>query len=102
MFRALAALGATFVTFAAGASAVAQSTPFFVAVPATPPSRTTPMTRETIWHSSGVAYVTQRQPERAAILCELVVRSAGPLTSFTVGGQPFDADRLARCNAAAR
>ena len=84
------------------APAAAQSGPFYVATPETPPARTTLMTRETIWHVSGASYVTARQPERAAILCELVARSAGRLSSFTVGGQAFDTDKLARCNAAVR
>ena len=82
--------------------ALAQSGPFYVATPETPPARTTLMTRETVWHVSGISYVTARQPERPAILCELVARTAGRLTSFTVAGQAFDADKLARCNAAVR
>ena len=101
MFRVFAALAATFVTSAALPSA-AQSGTFYVAIPEAPPARATLLTRETIWRASGPAYVTGRQPERAAILCELLARSVGRLASFTAGGEAFDAERLARCNARAR
>ena len=43
-----------------------------------------------------------KAPEREAILCQLVARDAGKLSAFSAGGQAFDADALAKCNAHAK
>ncbi len=34
--------------------------------------------------------------------CTAIVRKLGPVTSFNAGGRDFDADEIAKCNAAAQ
>lgn len=103
--RQLLTLAAALVvgaTMIGGTAAHAQSGAYYVAVPAAQPTRTSMMTRETPWALKGNAYVAARAPERDAVLCDAVARSAGALTSFTVGGKAYDADQLAKCNAKAK
>ena len=75
---------------------------YYVAVPAVQPTRASMMTRATPWALRSNAYVAARAPERDAILCEMVAKNTGALTSFTAGGKAFDADALAKCNAHAK
>ena len=86
----------------AGTAHAQTSAGYYVAVPAAQPTRATLVTRETPWKLNGNAYVAARAPERDTTLCDAVARSAGQLSSFTVGGKAYDADQLARCNAHAR
>ena len=95
----------TFAAALAGTTTAAHAqTPggYYVAVPAAPPAKPTLMTRATPWSLQGDAYIAARAPERDAVLCQLVARSAGQLSSFTVGGQAYDAVQLAKCNARAK
>ena len=104
--RQLVTLAAALVvggTMIGGTTAHAQTAGgYYVAVPAGQPAKQTLVTRETLWKLRGNAYVAARAPERDTFLCSAVVRDAGALSSFTVGGQAFDADQLAKCNAKAR
>ena len=88
----------------AGTAAIAAPAPadVYVAVPAAPSTKTGFITRSTAWRLQGQAFVAGHAPERPAILCELVVRQVGAVSSFTVAGKPYDADQLAKCNAKAR
>ena len=83
-------------------TAHAQSGAYYVAVPAAQPSRPELMTRATPWTLRGTAYVAARAPERDAVLCDLVARNTGALSSFTVAGKAYGADQLAKCNAHAK
>ena len=58
--------------------------------------------RSTAWRLQNGTFVAAQAPERPAVLCELVVRQVGELTSFTVGGKAYDTDQLAKCNAKAK
>lgn len=103
--RQLLTLGAALVvggTMIGATTANAQTPGYYTAVPAQAPTRATLVTRETPWTLRGNAYVAARAPERDATLCAAVARSAGQLSSFTVAGKAYDADRLAKCNANAR
>ena len=95
---ALAALGLLALPAAAGA----QVGGYYVAVPAAVPTKASVMTHATSWSLKNGAYVAQRAPERDAVLCELVARNVGTLSSFTAGGNAYDADALAKCNAKAK
>ena len=95
---AAALVGTTIVA----TTAHAQSSAYYVAVPAAQPTRPALMTRATPWTLQGPAYVAARAPERDAVLCDLVARNTGALASFTVAGKPYDAAALAKCNAHAK
>lgn len=104
-FRQFVTLAAALVvggTLVGATTAHAQAPGYYVAVPAAAPAKQTLVTRETLWKLHGDRYVAARAPEREAFLCSAVVRNAGALTSFTAGGQAFDADQLANCNAKAK
>jgi hypothetical protein len=75
---------------------------YYVAQPAAQPAKTRLMTRSTPWSLQGDRYVAARAPERDGVLCKLVVKQAGALTAFTVGGKAYDAEQLAKCNAYAK
>ena len=95
---ALAALA--LLTLPVGATA--QVGGYYVAVPAATPTKPGLMTHATYWSLKNGAYVAARASERDTVLCELVARSVGTLSSFTAGGNAYDADALAKCNAKAK
>lgn len=72
---------------------------FYVAVPASPVSKTSLITRNTAWSLRGGSFVAAQAPERAQVLCQLVADRVGGLSSFAVKGEAYDADQLAKCNA---
>ena len=96
---AAALVGATMV---GATTAHAQTAGYYVAVPVEQQAKDSLVTRETLWKLRGNAYVAARAPERDTYLCSAVVHTTGALSSFTVGGQAFDADQLAKCNAKAK
>lgn len=100
-FVAAALVGTTTI---AGTAHAQGQTPsgYYVATPAAAPAKTTLVTNSTPWQRQGNAYVAARAPERDAVLCDLVARSTGALSAFTVAGRAYDADALAKCNAHAR
>ncbi len=48
------------------------------------------MTHATYWSLRNGAHVAPRAAERDMVLCQLVVRSVGSLSSFTAGGNAYD------------
>ena len=98
-FAAAALIGGTVIAGTAHAQAPAG---YYVAVPAATPAKSTVVTNSTAWQRQGNAYVAARAPERDAVLCDLVARNAGALSSFTVAGRAYDADALAKCNVHAK
>ncbi|MCU6455947.1 hypothetical protein LPN01_17860 [Sphingomonas sp. A2-49] len=94
------ALAAAILT--GGAATAAPGADVYAAVPAAPTAKTNFITRSTAWRLQNGTFVAGQAPERPAVLCELVVRQVGALTSFTVAGKAYDADQLARCNAKAK
>lgn len=102
--RILSVAGALAVSAAllsAAGAAEAQSA-HYVAVPAAAPAKERVITRSTPWALRNGAYLAARAPERALVLCQLLARDVGPMQSFTAGGQPLEADDLAKCNARAK
>ncbi|GAA0657705.1 hypothetical protein FHT00_002231 [Sphingomonas insulae] len=85
-----------------GTAASAAAGDVYVAVPAAPTTKTGFITRSTAWRLQNDAFVAGQAPERPAVLCELVVRQIGSLSSFSVGGKAYDAEQLAKCNAKAK
>lgn len=74
----------------------------YVAVPTAPSAKASFITRSTVWRAREGGFVAGQAPERPAVLCELVAREVGTLSSFTVGGTAYDAEQLAKCNAKAK
>lgn len=75
---------------------------YYVATPVAAPAKPRLMTRMTPWTLRGPAYVAAKSPERPGILCELVAREAGTLSSFVANGTPLAEDALAKCNTHAK
>ena len=70
--------------------------------PFTAPTKTSLITRSTAWSLRDGVYVANKAPERDGVLCELVVKNVGKLSSFTVAGKAYDAPALDKCNAKAK
>lgn len=90
---ALALLGAV--------PAVAQGGAFFTATPSEAPKKASVITRSTLWKCTDGVCSAKKSADRPQVMCELVVQRVGTLTAFTAGGEAFDADQLAKCNARA-
>ncbi|MES2098096.1 MAG: hypothetical protein V4459_15195 [Pseudomonadota bacterium] len=104
MSRLIAFTGALVIsTLMVGTAATAQpqGPGYYAATPVEAPSKTSVITRETLWKFRDGAFTASKQPERDLILCQLVAQRVGKLASFTAGGQALDADSLAKCNAKA-
>ena len=77
----------------------AQAGGYYVATPAAPVTKTSLVTRSTAWSLRGGSFVAAQAPERPQILCQLVADRIGGLSGFSVKGEAYDADQLAKCNA---
>ena len=80
----------------------AQPTGYYTATPVAQPSKTSLLTRETMWKWRDGAYVANKSSERDVVLCSLVAQRAGKLSAFTVAGAPLAAETLDKCNARAK
>jgi len=102
MFRALssAILASAALLASAGVSAQAPAG-YYVATASTTPTKARLMTRDTPWQVRDGVLVAARSNDRESILCPLLAREVGALTSFTVGGKAYDAEALDKCNAKA-
>ena len=104
MFRTLSFVAASAASLLVAVAPVAAQAPrgYYVATPATAPGSSNLVTRTTVWKCADGVCAAPKAPQRDTIMCELVVREVGQLTSFTVDGTTFDADSLAKCNTRAR
>ena len=104
MNRMIAVAAAAAATLAlAPVSGFAQtSRGYYSATPVTAPAKTSLVTRTTVWKCGEGTCVASKSTSRDAIMCELVAREVGTLSSFSAGGTAFDADALAKCNARAK
>lgn len=95
----------TVIALAMAGSTVAFAQPqgpgYYTATPVEAPTKTSLITRDTVWKFRDGAFAAAKAPERDIVLCQLVAQRVGKLTSFTVGGQALDADTLSKCNAKA-
>ena len=88
--------------------AVAGTTPavaqagYYTATPKAELTKTSLVTRSTMWKCAAGTCTAPRAGERDAVLCELVVQRVGALSSFTVAGTAFGDEALAKCNARAK
>lgn len=86
----------------AALTAQAQAPAYYTAMPLTKVEKTRLITRSTLWAQHNGVFVAARAPERDAVLCQLVSREVGGLSSFSVGGKAYDPAQLDRCNGKAR
>jgi hypothetical protein len=102
MLRSIASAIIASAALLAATGAPAQTVRgYYVATPAAAPAKTQLMTRATPWRLQGASFVAAQAPERDLVLCQLVAKDVGELSSFSAGGKAFDADQLGKCNAKA-
>lgn len=101
MIRQFVLAAAVLVSASATASA-AETGIYYAATPAATPGQTTLIANGMVWKWNAPAYVATRSGQRPGIVCATVAERAGKLAAFSAGGQAFDADALAKCNARAR
>lgn len=96
-----AALGWTALTFGATltpAPAQAAQGPFYQAELATPAGESVVVAGDIAWRCADTACTADRGTSRPAIVCERLVKKAGPVTAFIADGKALDEAKLARCN----
>ena len=102
-----------FLAVAAAAAATLALTPaagfaqggtrgYYSATPTAAPTKTSMITRSTVWKCGDGVCVASKADARDNIVCELVVREVGALAAFRANGTEFDSAALAKCNAKAR
>jgi len=101
-YAVAAAAAATLALTPAAGYAQGAARGYYAATPAAAPSKTSMVTRSTIWKCGDGVCVAAKANARDNIMCELVAREVGTLTAFRANGSDFDADALAKCNAKAR
>ncbi len=62
----------------------------------------TVVVNETLWKVSGEALVAKSATTRPAIACAQAARKIGKVESFSVNGEEFTAEQLAKCNEKAK
>jgi hypothetical protein len=100
--RIFTAIAVTTMFGSTVALAQPQGPGYYTATPVEAPTKTSLITRDTVWKFHDGAFNAAKAPERDIVLCQLVAQRVGKLTSFTVGGQALDADTLAKCNSKAQ
>lgn len=95
--RALAPIFAA-ALFAAPALAQTNAAPFYRAELAAPATAPRAIAGGVIWQCSGTTCTAAKGNSRPLVMCARLAREAGPITSFTAGGEALAAEQLARCN----
>ena len=101
-FLTVAAAAAAALALAPTAGMAQTARGYYAATPATAPAKASLVTRSTVWKCTGGTCTAAKATSRDAIVCELVAREVGQLTTFRANGTEFDADALAKCNTKAR
>ena len=102
-----------FLAVAAAAAATLALTPatgfaqgsargYYAATPTAAPSKTSLVTRSTVWKCGEGTCIAAKANARDNIVCELVAKEVGTLTAFRANGADFNAEALAACNAKAK
>ena len=94
-YAATLAASALFVASAASAG-------FYDAKPVSAPAKASAITGGVMWKCADGLCTAPASTTRAPIVCELVVKRFGALTSFAADGKAFDEAALAKCNARAK
>lgn len=99
---AAALLGAAMLSSPTASLAQEPTPGYYVAIPVAQPTKTSVITSNLLWKWRDTAFTANKAPARDNIVCQMIVQRTGPLSAFTAGGQAFDADALAKCNARAK
>jgi hypothetical protein len=83
-------------------AASAQGGGYYNATPVTAPAKPNVITNGMMWKCGDTACTAAKGSARDTIVCELVVKRVGQLSTFTANGAAFDADALAKCNSRAK
>ena len=102
MIRPITIAAAATSLFLFAGAANAQAPRGYHATPVTAPAKAVLLTRETVWKCGNGVCSAGKAAQRDKVLCELVVREVGPLSSFIANGAAFDAPALAKGNTKAR
>lgn len=101
VLKLLSAVAVTTMFGSTVALAQPQGPGYYAATPVEAPSKTSLITRDTVWKFRDGAFTAAKAPEREMVLCQLVAQRVGKLQSFSVAGTAFDDASLAACNAKA-
>jgi hypothetical protein len=104
MFRfvSLAIALATSTLFVSATAASAQGGAYYNATPVAAPAKPSIITNGMMWKCGETGCSAAKGTARDTIVCELVAKRVGALSTFTANGAAFDADALAKCNARAK
>jgi hypothetical protein len=80
----------------------ALSVSHYHAQPVVSPSATKIVLRDTLWKCSDAGCIGTRSSSRPAIVCAVLVREVGRLSSFAEQGRALSAEELEKCNARAK
>ncbi len=80
-------------------AATAASGAYYRAELASPAPQARFVARDVVWACKDASCIAGQGTSRPLIMCSALVKTAGPVTSFTAGGKALEADELARCNA---
>lgn len=94
-FAATLAASTLFVVSAASAG-------FYDAKPVAAPAKASSITGGVMWKCADGVCTAPSSSTRAPIVCELVAKRYGALTSFSADGKAFDEAALAKCNSRAK
>lgn len=96
-----AALATSVMLLSATAGHAQPGGGYYSATPVAAPSKTSVITSGTLWKCVDGVCGAKKSTQRDPIMCQMVAKRVGTLSAFAVGGTPFDADALAKCNAVA-
>lgn len=99
--KIVATLAAAAFALTGAVPALAQAS-YYSATPKAEFTKSSVVTRSTMWKCAAGTCTAPRAGERDAVLCELVVQRVGALASFSAGGTAFGDEALTKCNARAR
>ncbi|MFM9828344.1 MAG: CC_3452 family protein [Sphingomonas sp.] len=85
-----------------GASAHAQTGPYYSATPVAAPTKASVITAGNLWKCAGGVCSARESTQRDIIMCQMIAQRVGALSAFAVKGAAFDEAALAKCNASAR
>lgn len=97
----LATCSASLLTLSA-VPAVAQATGYYSATPTAKPTKSSLISRGTVWKCANGVCSAPKTADRPGTVCELVVQRVGALSAFTANGIAFDEAALTKCNARAK
>lgn len=98
MTRILSTAAALASSMLLASAAFAQTGAYYAATPATAPTKASVITQGTLWKCTDGVCTAPKSTQRDSIMCELVAKRVGTLTTFTVGGAPLAPEALNKCN----